>query len=368
MLGLLAVALLCTTPPSMAQSPPEASTDAVEVTLVGEVDRVPAFSARVTSWFDSNRFEVTVRTVARLNPASILSRKQHRGVYVWVLLRDSNHGRLYFASASGPDQQTTYLVRDLSLEQGLDEMGAERVAQVLHLSTVALLDGQAATRREDVERILRKEPAARPDAEPRAATAQPRPHPKPDVKTEWRQNGEPDRRSSINAELAIGYGVNLRGDEGVWHGPRMGFGARLANGWGLQGVGQVTLPSTREMDVVELEFSGGFVRLTGTYRHALARGVALEWFAGPGLEIVHYRAVRSLDPGVTAGRGDTEVRPSVFAGLSGVFRRGSPRIAVSVECMASLARTHYDVVVEESRRRVGRAAPVVPALGAEVRW
>ena len=142
----------------------------------------------------------------------------------------------------------------------------------------------------------------------------------------------------------------------------------MDNGWGLQALGQGTLPSTRELEVVELEFYGGSLRLTGTHRHTLARSVALEWFAGPGLEIVHYRVRRSLDPGVTVGRGDTEARPGLFAGLSGVFRDDSPQIAVTAECLVPLARTHYDVVADGSRRAVGRAAPVVPALGMEVRW
>ena len=362
------VALVCTTALSKAQTPTETSPAAVEVTLVGAVGKLPAFPARVTSWFDSNRFKVSVHTATRLDASSILSPKPQRGVYAWVLLRSSTHGRLYFASASGPDRQTTYLVRDLDLEQGLDEMGAERVAQVLHLSTVALLEGQAATRREDVVRVLREEPEAQDAAEEDASSTPPGPHPAPATKTVPHANGKPSRGSTIDAELAVGYGVSLRQDEGVWHGPRVGFGARMDNGWGLQALGQGALPSTHELEVVELEFCGGSLRLAGTYRHTLVRSVALEWFTGPGLEIVHYRVRRSLDPGVSPGRGDTEARPGIFAGLSGVFRHDSPRIAVTAECLAALTRTHYDVVSDDSRQTVGRAAPVVPSLGMCVRW
>jgi hypothetical protein len=149
--ALLAHALVCVTTPSWAQAP-EPTRATVEVVLVGEVGRDPAFSRRVTSWFEPEQFRVTVRKVARLDASSILSPQRERAVHAWVLLHDPNHVRLYFACASGTQEEPAYLLRDLELESGLDEMGVENIAQVLHLSAVALLDGQAATRRDEVER------------------------------------------------------------------------------------------------------------------------------------------------------------------------------------------------------------------------
>jgi hypothetical protein len=358
-LALVVVALACVTKPCLAETP----TQTVEVTLVGEIGSVPAFPERVTSWFDSDRFQVTVRVVARLDPRSILSEKRDRGVYVWVVLRRLDHARLYFASAAGAEGQTTYLIRDLELEGSLDEIGAENIAQVLNLSAVALLDGLAATRREDVERVLREEPDAKGGAEPSMSAA----HPMQD-KSAPRTNRAASRRRRIEAEFALGYGVSLRRDEGVWHGPRVGLAARLASGWGLGVLAQGWLPSKGDMGPIALGFYGGFARLSGSFRHMLARGAALEWIVGPGLEVVHYGPVRSLERGVTTGRGDTDARPSVFAGVSGVFRHDSPRIGVTVECRGALVRTRYDVVVGDSRRVIGRAAALVPLLGVEARW
>jgi hypothetical protein len=364
-LGLLLLAGLFITRPCPAQSSIKAPPETVEIVLVGAVGALPAFSGRVTSWFDSEQFAVTVRMVARLDPARILSPEPHDGVSAWVLLRDPNHARFYFASASGPNQQTSYLVRELELEQGLDEVAAEHIAQVLYLSIVALLDGQAATDREEMNRVLCEEPTAEPSAEPSASAAQPRQEPTHEPKP---TPPKPQARAGIESELTLGYGASLRGDEGLWHGPRVGLGVRVADGWRLDVLGQGALPSRREVDVVELEFYGGFGRLSGGYRHVFSQNVALQWGVGPGLELVHYRPERSLDANVTVGGGETELRPSLFAEVSGVFASSSPRIAVTIECMVSLSDTHYDVVMGDSRRVLGRSAPVVPLLGLETRW
>jgi len=188
------------------------------------------------------------------------------------------------------------------------------------------------------------------------------------AQVEARSGERPEGTNAWHAEFAVGYEISVRGDEGVWHGPRGGLLVRLATGPGLQALVQSALPQTREMDSVALEFYGGFLGLAGSYQHMLGQSVALEWVAEPGVEIVYYRPVRSLEPGVTAGRGDTEARPAVVAGVSSVFRRASPRISVGAQCGIPLLHTHYDVVVGDARRVIGRASPVVPSLDAKVRF
>jgi hypothetical protein len=367
-LGLFLLVWLGMTRLGFAQSSAEASINAVEIVLIGAVGAVPAFETRVTSWFDSAKSMVSVRRVPQLDPASILAPKPEHGVHAWVLLRSPNLARLYFASALGPAQKATYLVRELELPQGLDEMAAEYIAQVLYLSAVAMLDGQAATAPEEVNRVLREELSASKTPAPRAVPRQPRLPPKPEAGRGPPAAQDRARRRSINAELTLGYGVSLRGEEGVWHGPRIGIGVRYADGWGLGVLGQGAWPSSSEMDPVELSFYGGSVRLGGGMRHALVPGVALEWMVGPGFEVVRYSPVRSLNPSVTTGPGDTELRSSAFGGVSGIFRETSPRIAVTVECMVSLTRSHYNVVVDDSRWVVGSSVPLVPLLGMEMRW
>ncbi|MBN2195513.1 MAG: hypothetical protein JW751_22025 [Polyangiaceae bacterium] len=371
---LLVAALVGVAAPGLAQAPSESSESVVEVMLVGEIGRDPAFSRRVTSWFDAERYRVVVGQAARLDPSSILAPQQDRTVYVWVLLRDLRHARLYFAYASGSGGQTTYLWRDLELAAGLDEVGAENIAQVLYLSTVALLEGQAGNRREEVERMLREEPAAgsgagsvvEPNAEPVTPPTTPR-QPPTDQHEPHREKAQ-DREPGIGVELGLGYRASLRGDEGIWHGPMVEFGLRAASGWGLGAMVQSALPSSREMGPLTIDFYGALVALAGSYRRAVGPSVGLEWIGGLGVEVVQYRPARSLEPAVSAGTGDTEARPGVVGGMSGVFRRSSPRIVVSGQGLFPLERTHYDIVTGEARREIGRAAPVIPSLGVQARF
>ncbi len=372
---LIVAALLCVAAPGRAEPPDPASRSAVEVVLVGAIGEDPAFTRRVTSWFDPERYRVAVRRIPRLDPSSILSPRRDGAVYVWVLLWDPHHARLYFACASGSgSEQPTYLWRDLALPAGLDEVGAENIAQVLHLSTVALLEGQAGNEREEVERALREEPTAAERAEPRVdpsdePSIEPTsPRRAPAERGARRGAGAPERQPRLGVDLGLGYGASLRSDEGIWHGPRVSSTLRGPSGWGLRAAAESALPTTRELGPLALEFYGALVTFTGSYRRALGRSVALEWSAGPGVEVVQYRPARSLEPTVTAGSGDTEVRPGVVAGMSGVFRPSSPRIAVSAQGLFPLERTHYDVVTGEERRVIGRAAPVVPSLGVEARF
>ena len=374
--GLLALVLLVLLGSARGQAevPAEPSPYIVQVMLVGKVGRVLAFSERVTSWFDAERFRVSVRAVAGLDASRILSPKRDGAVYVWVSSTQPSGARLYFATRSDVDARATYLVRDLHLESGLDEMGAERIAQVLHLSTVALLEGQAASRREEVEQMLRREPSAPTKPESKAPplqqedkARQPRGTPRGRGPTRDPSVG-PAAGAKGRLGGAVGYGASYRSDEGVWHGPRLRALVGLADGWGIQGVVQSAWPQTRNMDAVALKLYGVSGGLVVSVHHGLASGYKLEWVAGPGLEVVHYAPLRSLEPSVTPGGSDTEARPTVMAAVAALLGGSPLALAVVAECAVALVPTHYNVAVGGEYREIGRAARVAPSLGLEGRF
>jgi len=361
----LVVALSCVAGPGRAELPGRPPLQVVELTLVGELGEEPSFAQRVTSWFDPGRFRVVVRTVDRLDPARVLSPREDRAVYVWAVLRDPHHVRLFFASVTGEREAADYLWRDLELEAGLDELGAERIAQVVHLSTLALLDGQAANRREEIERALVEEPAAQSTATPQSLVAA-SPGPRSGAGGS-EPAAPPPARARAHGEIALGWGASLRGDEGIWHGPRAAAGVRSASGWGLRVHLQTGLPRPRALGPIELEFVGGDLALAASFLRPVGHGVCLEGFAGPSLELVGYHPRASREPTVATTQGATELRPAALAGVIGVLREASPRIAVGAQGMVSLLRTHYDLVTGTERRVVARAAPVVPSLVVEIR-
>jgi len=376
-LWLVVFTLLVAPQPIRAQTGMESPSHRVEIILVGKAGQDPEFGGRITSWFDSTRFRVGVHRAAEIVPQEILSPQRDQTVHAWVVLASPDRARIYFATTMGPKNRATYLLRDLALEQGLDEMGAERIAQVLYLSTVALVDGQAASGREEVERLLSQETTTAPSrglTQPRdAAKPAESPRRQPVTRARARRRDRDPGESStptpaLTVQAGVGYGASARGDEGIWHGPRATLLVRFRDGFGAQALVQSALPTTRGMQDLELQFYGGLLGIAGSYQHELFREAKLEWSVGPGLEVVHYRPVRSLSSEITAGRGDTEARPAAVASVSAVFRDSRPKIVVALQGVAPLLDSHYDVVVGDQRRVVGKSWALVPSLGMEARF
>jgi hypothetical protein len=356
LLALLALLLLT---PSGARADGEARRT-VEIVLVGKLGQDPVFAARVTSWFSPERFRVKLRRARYLEARQVLVPAGDAAVHVWVTLSGDDVARLYFSSAGAAGGPSTYFLRDLRLESGLDEIGAEHVAEVLHLSTQAFLDGQAHSEREELERTLKAEPASEPEpAQPNRLPAPVKPHAAPD------KPKPPPRRQPRDWGAGIGYGISYRADEGIWHGPRLSLGAMLLRRLGVRAAVQGALPSTRELTPLELRFYGASFLVAATFRHALVPGVELEWFAGPGIDLVRYDPLRPVDPMYRTATAATEARPEAAVGLCAAFGR-APMLSVVVQASVPLTETHYDVVQGSTRRVIGRASPVVPTFGVEI--
>ena len=338
----------------------------VEVVLVGALGDGPVFASRVTSWFAPERFHVSVRRASFLEPKQVLSPSADAFVHIWVTLSNSKSlARLYFASArasGGGKGGTSYFLRELRLENGLDEIGAEHVAEVLNLSTQAFVEGQAQSAREELEQTLKAEPAAEPSAAPPSVAptaAKPTPAPSPQRDTVSRS--EP--RRSFGAR--VGYALSYRADEGTWHGPSAALELALWRKLGLRAAAQGALPGQRELEPLELRFYGVAFVLAATFRHALGAGIDLQWFGGPALDVVRYAPVRPLSADYAAGQAATEARPGLAAGVEALWGRW-PVVALIAQASVPFTKTHYDVVRGETRDVIGRASPVVPTLGVEV--
>ena len=228
----------------------------VHIALVGKVVGEPALPERFTSWFDAALYQVSVLEHPTLETELVLSPPPDGAVYVWVTLRRDDEARLYFATAM-VDAAPAYSVRDVKLESGLDEVGAERLAQIVHLSAVALFEGRGEHERSQVARILDEEPVAPaapvvapapasqpspPAVSPPVAPAAPPAAVAPRAAVAPPAQGTPaiEHRSF---EFGFGYAVSPHSDEGVWHGPALHAGLDLLAAHGASGVGPS--PATR---------------------------------------------------------------------------------------------------------------------------
>lgn len=340
--------------PVRAEPGPEGP-HSVEIVLVGQLASDPVFASRVTSWFAADKFRVSVRRARWLEPKQVLAPSGDAAVHVWVTLNDTTLARLYFASARGSGSQASYFLRELRLERGLDEIGAEHVAEVLNLSTLAFLEGQAQSAREELEETLRAEPAVEPSA---VAPATPAPKPASP------KAAAPAARAGVHPWSArLGYAASYRADEGTWHGPCAAFELALWRRLGLRAEVLGALPSERVLAPLELRFYGAAFALAPSLRHALGSG-QLGWFVGPALEVVRYAPRRSLAADYATGDAATEARPALAFGVAASWGRW-PVLALVAQATVPLTRTHYDVVRTDSRVVIGRASPVVPSLGVE---
>ena len=334
----------------------------VEVVLVGSLAEDPVFAARVTSWFAADKFHVSVRKARWLEPKQVLAPSGDAAVHVWVTLNGAAVARLYFANDHGPGGGPSYFLRELRLESGLDEIGAEHVAEVLNLSTQAFLEGQAESAREELERTLRAEPAPAAPAPAPPPSPPAKPAPPPVVPKSKAVAAAPATRAW---SVRVGYAASYRADEGIWHGPSVAVEASLWRRLGVRAAVLGALPSERELSPLELRFYGAVFALAPTLRHALGAGIDLQWFVGPSLELIRYAPVRPLSAEYAAGAAATEARPAFTGGVGALWGK-RPVLAVVAQATLPLTKTHYDVVRAQGREVIGRASPVIPTLGVEV--
>jgi hypothetical protein len=386
--GLLVLAMLFFALAARAEQPSPArpgangSEQRIEIFLVGALGGDQTLGQRVTSWFHRTNFRVTASSAPNLDVDRVLHPQGELVLRAWVVLLDETHARLYFTFVEPRERRTVYLVRDLRLERGLDEIGAEHIAEVLHLSVLALVEGQAESRREELEDTLARdasmlsEQSQSSDANPSSPADRAQPNSSKASETARRDKVPAATRGSRSAsggaqarglEYGLGYGGSFRGDEGLWHGPRASLHLR-GSVVDAAAVIEGAFPSTHTFGSITLRTYGASAAFLAEYHHALSSSVAAEGFAGPGLDLVHYAPERSADSEVSVAGDATEGRPKIVLGATLVFGHAPPRVSVVASASIALTRTHYDVVLEGENHVVGRPWMVFPTAGAELRF
>jgi hypothetical protein len=340
------------------------------VALVADAAQDPTLARRIASWFDKSPYRVEVETVPELDAERILSPASKSAARVWITVRGvasassssasspgGRRARLYFVRG-GDRGPATYLVRDIGLERGLDEMGAERIAEAIHFSVLALIEGGASTERSEVVQALETDApdtvnrakaadTGRPPTVARAPPALPR-----------------ERRA---VDVGLGYGAALRGDEGLGHGPRATVLVPLGGALAAAASIRTALPVKRALESVDLQLYGASLAVGMDLRTVSSKAASLDVSTGPGFDLVHYKPLRSSSVANAIGEEETEVRPTWNVGARATFDT-SFRWALLAECSIALSRTHYDVSISGSRRTIGRPWTASPSIGLEIRF
>lgn len=284
---------------------------------------------------------------SEFNPHEVLSPNgAGSGVRVFIDLRDPNFVRLYFRSPDGE----RFLVRNLVLPSGTDDLGREQLGQVVESSTLALLHSQAGLSREQAESVIE---AARPEPVRPPLPAKPR-------AVEPSQAAPVPRRSALRGEVALRYAFEAQGDAlALRHGPgfevavgQSVFGLRVTYEHGFaQAVHVPEFNATEQAESVRLAGELG-LRVAARQRAALT--------LGGGIDVAHFDPGASRDPAVTPSDPHTHVTPVLRAELR--YELAFEPVLLTAAALLDVAcqRTHYDVIDGGSVHRAATLNTVRP--------
>jgi len=204
----------------------------LRITVVADEHVLGTFQERVSSWF-SDGTEVQVTVTSEVDEAQLLASSPSE-VRAWIVPLSAERALLTFSSVT-PPALPRHLVREVRLHEGFDELGLERLASVTHSAFVALREGVEGVERAQAERELGAVGVSAGSVATPSASATPQPTPAattPAVPSAKPNPAPIDRVAEPSAWLlvAAGYGMRLRGPEGVGHGPSLGLGLQLRKG------------------------------------------------------------------------------------------------------------------------------------------
>ncbi len=196
--------------PKVAHATPASAPPRVDVTLVGSAASEEAVQGRILSWFQAQRTAATATRTDALDSTAVLAPSDDPGIRVWVVLTDATVAHVFF-TVEEPHHGRRYLVSDVLLTGGLDEVGVEQLAQVVYLSASALWAGNVESTRQEVEEGLRRREAdARPPPPPAAPTLPP-----PSTVLPPRPVAPPAPEGRVAVTVGSAYTLRAQGDEGL---------------------------------------------------------------------------------------------------------------------------------------------------------
>jgi hypothetical protein len=337
--------------PATAAAAPEVNAR-VSITLVGRASLAKELDDLLLEWFDSQQVRVDIRRQASLDRSEVMAKTADtQTLRIWMTLVGTSV-RLYYADPAGE----RFLVRNIPLRNGLDEVGREHVVQVLVTSAEDFVSRRISSTAQEVEASL----PPPPPAPPRPVAPAPPPPVAPAA-------------PSFGCGPRIGplYAVTMRGAEGVGNGPGAVLGIACASPrvwWALSMSARYELPTTAHGTDVSVK-----IRTLGA-RWTLAIETPDPRPLGAGVEIgggVDHAAFEpSALPGatVTPRASGSDFRPVALFAARGSLWQGRARLTLSAGIAVPLLKTHYDVAAGSDRLTQVTPWRVEPTFTLEASW
>ncbi|HEY5960420.1 MAG TPA: hypothetical protein VIV60_27895, partial [Polyangiaceae bacterium] len=361
----LAILLALTSPlvvsGSVAAAPSsiaETATDApprVDIVVVGSTSLAEAVEARVASWFQGHNTALRAHTASTLTVRDVRSARAEVGVTVWLMVRAPASAILYFTVTNSDGAPSRYLVEEVSLVGGFDELGLEHVGQVIYLSALALWSGTAQSTAKEVDESLA------------VVTGKPLIDVPPSSQAEnWRAP-----RSADLAVIGVDYRLRSAGPEGLTQGPGVVLACRRATGpfafGGVASIGLLLRQSGRA-NGVEVELHGARFGLGALVRRSLSARLAATASLGFEFDSVRYQSASFGERSVLALESRTEVRPFVDMSAGACLAFTPLDACLAVATNVALVRTHYDLLEHGEPSELFAPWIVQPGLSASLNW
>ena len=326
------------------------------VVLIGPAADGAELGDVLSELLERQRIRPEIVLEERFDPGSLLSEGEADSrVWVFIVLRGEHLARLYFRGPLGK----RFLLREVSLKNGLDEVGRELIAQIVETSSVALLHSTAGITRDEAKASLAKEVNEKEVPAPRAKQPKPKESPPP----------EP---ASPLAVVLAARGLALFNHDG---GPAMGAGADAGLGkrFGDWFAGRARLVfeyrAPQSITTPELDASFGSTALRAGIDGGLARGphaFLLGLGAGVDFNRVHTDAIR--DPSLMVAPASSDTIATLRAELRYELTVDWLWLAASVLADIATERTHYDVSRASGTTRAGELWLFRPGVALSIGW
>jgi hypothetical protein len=335
----------------------------VTLAVVGDPGDAAAVDARVVSWFHEQGTPTRSSRQPAVDAGAVFSPTGEPGVRIWILLKLPALVRVFFAVEEPANRPLRYLVRDVALDGGLDELGLEQVAQVVNLSALALWAGNLESSRQEVETglgvVAPLESSPVGTAGPSTPSAPSAPSKDPGA--DWR----------ARVTVGVEYAARLAGPEGLVHGPGANMGVLFRHRpfeIGPRFHAQLILPREVTHSGVALELHGAALGLGLAAARQTAERVWATGEVGTGLDLVEYEATSFGDASLRASATRPELRPLAYASLGVRADLGAVSITGAVLLAVQFLHTHYDISDRSERSELFGPWVVQPGLTTSVIW
>jgi hypothetical protein len=354
---------------TLADAPPK-----VSLAIVGEAAGSKDLGGRIGSWFHAPT-AVDVTRLARLAASSVFAPTGEPGMRIWVIVLSATSAHIVFAVEQGAGQPARYLVHDMELEHGLDELAIEQLSQVVYMSAMALWAGNVESSRRDVEESLLPAPpalttAAAPTAGGAGVAAR---SPLGARQAAPARDQATPAADAVQTHVRAGLDYELRdaGDEGALQTVGVTVGVeRRQSAWDLGAnlVGSVLVPNQPAKSGIHLDVRGVTLGLGLEAARRIGGGTWVGVEAGPGIELVSYEVTSIDQASLQPNAGGVNPRPiaSVRAGVRADV--GPARVGLDALLVVGMTRTHYDVLVDGNKSEVLVPWIAQPGLALAVSW